>query len=288
MFDDLQKKQDGVDDIFADTDPNDSQPKTTPEEPSSTPTPLGVSPNSSPDKIPRTEDVFGSSLASSGKGKGIIKKMFIFIFILAILGGGAYFVYSQFLMPSSYPDADIVLNQEQESGLPEEDVVSDEDDFFVDDNIVDEDDFFIDDQDFGLVDDDFLFEEERTEIEESRVMELILGSINLNDLEQYEIDDLKRRDSDGDGLSDYDEIFVHGTDPYNPDTDGDGLTDWEEVVIFGTDPLNPDTDGDSFEDGSEVLNCYNPLGAGEIDVSLFEDADLFYERFPNLIDKCEL
>lgn len=40
-------------------------------------------------------------------------------------------------------------------------------------------------------------------------------------------------DSDGDGLSDYEEI--HGlrgwiTDPYDPDTDDDGLTDYEEVT----------------------------------------------------------
>jgi len=60
-------------------------------------------------------------------------------------------------------------------------------------------------------------------------------------------------DSDGDGLSDGDEINIHGTDPLNPDTDGDGLTDGEEVLEFGTDPLNPDTDGDGLTDGEEVL-----------------------------------
>jgi len=47
-------------------------------------------------------------------------------------------------------------------------------------------------------------------------------------------------DSDGDGLSDYEEI--HGlrgwfTNPFNPDTDGDGLSDYEEVTgSLKTDP----------------------------------------------------
>jgi len=74
-------------------------------------------------------------------------------------------------------------------------------------------------------------------------------------------------DSDGDGLTDYEEIYIYGTDPFNPDTDGDGLTDYEEVMIYGTDPLNPDTDGDGYLDGEEVLHGYNPLGEG-----LLEDA----------------
>lgn len=45
------------------------------------------------------------------------------------------------------------------------------------------------------------------------------------------------RDSDGDGLSDEDEIRI-GTDPMNPDTDGDGLSDGEEVAN-GLDPTTP-------------------------------------------------
>ena len=33
-----------------------------------------------------------------------------------------------------------------------------------------------------------------------------------------------------------------GTDPLAQDTDGDGLTDFEEVATHGTDPLDADTD----------------------------------------------
>jgi outer membrane protein OmpA-like peptidoglycan-associated protein/opacity protein-like surface antigen len=58
-------------------------------------------------------------------------------------------------------------------------------------------------------------------------------------------------DSDGDGLSNAKEDEL-GTDPYNPDTDGDKLTDGEEVLDYGTNPLEPDTDWDGLKDGEEV------------------------------------
>lgn len=47
-------------------------------------------------------------------------------------------------------------------------------------------------------------------------------------------------DTDGDGLSDYEEVHVYGTDPDNPDTDGDGATDLEEIIA-GTDPNDPES-----------------------------------------------
>ncbi|MBI2439911.1 MAG: OmpA family protein [Lentisphaerae bacterium] len=66
-------------------------------------------------------------------------------------------------------------------------------------------------------------------------------------------------DSDADGLSDEEERAL-GTDPNNPDTDGDGLTDGEEVKIYKTDPLNPDTDYDGLNDGEEIHKYKtNPL-----------------------------
>ena len=77
-------------------------------------------------------------------------------------------------------------------------------------------------------------------------------------------------DSDGDGLSDEEELLL-GTDPYNPDTDGDGLTDYEEVRIYGTDPLNPDTDGDGYLDGEEVLSGHDPLRGDGAKLPGYED-----------------
>lgn len=70
-------------------------------------------------------------------------------------------------------------------------------------------------------------------------------------------------DSDNDGLDNVRETEL-GTDPNNPDTDGDGLTDYEEVVFWKTNPLKVDTDGDGFGDGKEVKAGYNPLGQGKL------------------------
>ncbi|MFN0158977.1 MAG: OmpA family protein [Bacteroidota bacterium] len=67
-------------------------------------------------------------------------------------------------------------------------------------------------------------------------------------------------DTDGDGLTDGEEVRRYKTDPLNPDTDGDGLTDGAEVKVHTTDPLNPDTDADRLIDGAEVLtHKTNPL-----------------------------
>jgi len=69
-------------------------------------------------------------------------------------------------------------------------------------------------------------------------------------------------DSDGDGLTDYQELLIHGTAYLNPDTDGDGLSDGAEVLLYGTNPLNTDTDGDGLSDYLEVmLYGTNPLNA---------------------------
>ncbi|MDD5071419.1 MAG: hypothetical protein PHQ42_01655 [Patescibacteria group bacterium] len=50
---------------------------------------------------------------------------------------------------------------------------------------------------------------------------------------------LKTKDTDGDGLSDWDELYIYGTSPYLEDSDSDGLSDWEEIKR-GTDPNCPE------------------------------------------------
>lgn len=69
-------------------------------------------------------------------------------------------------------------------------------------------------------------------------------------------------DADSDGLT-ADQEATLGTDPNKADTDGDGLTDRQEVETYKTDPLKADTDGDNYSDGSEVQSGYNPLGSGK-------------------------
>lgn len=66
-------------------------------------------------------------------------------------------------------------------------------------------------------------------------------------------------DTDGDGLSNADELEVYGTDPWSMDTDGDRISDGDEVLIYKTDPLNKDTDGDGYYDGVEISSGYDPL-----------------------------
>lgn len=106
-------------------------------------------------------------------------------------------------------------------------------------------------------------------------------------------------DRDGDGLSDWDEVYTYGTDPYNPDSDNDSLdrqpvygetcdttcswcglsrccnttcrtnishylpainmNDGEEVLTYGTDPNNTDTDGDGLNDGVEIRKGGDPM-----------------------------
>ena len=61
----------------------------------------------------------------------------------------------------------------------------------------------------------------------------------LNLTENYgSVDELKTKDSDNDGLPDYDELYFYGTSPYLEDTDSDGYTDDIEIEQ-GQDPNCP-------------------------------------------------
>jgi hypothetical protein len=82
-------------------------------------------------------------------------------------------------------------------------------------------------------------------------------------------------DSDGDGLADWEEVYIYNTDPNNPDSDGDGVDDGIEVAL-GTDPNSnastpdpgdipsrtADEDGDGYADAYEVSVGTDPNNAG--------------------------
>jgi hypothetical protein len=72
-------------------------------------------------------------------------------------------------------------------------------------------------------------------------------------------------DPDHDGLTNLQE-FLLGTDPHNPDTDGDGLSDGDEVNIYHTNPLVADTDGDGIPDGVEIATGTDPLNPASFDL----------------------
>ena len=65
-------------------------------------------------------------------------------------------------------------------------------------------------------------------------------------------------DGDGDCLADWFEL-ENGLDPGNPDSDGDGLTDYEELIFYETNPLKLDSDEDGLSDGEETRLDGNPL-----------------------------
>jgi len=74
----------------------------------------------------------------------------------------------------------------------------------------------------------------------------------------------KSVDTDRDDLADCTEFSLQ-TEAHNPDTDGDGLTDGEEVLTYKTDPRNLDSDRGGVSDGTEIAagtNANDPSDDG--------------------------
>lgn len=66
-------------------------------------------------------------------------------------------------------------------------------------------------------------------------------------------------DADGDGLTNTEEINQFHTAPDSVDSDGDGLSDYREIKELQTDPNLADTDADGRDDLWEIDNGYDPL-----------------------------
>lgn len=74
-----------------------------------------------------------------------------------------------------------------------------------------------------------------------------------------------QEDFDRDNLTNLQE-FQLGTDIRKADTDGDGLSDEREVNAHNTNPLLADTDGDLIPDGVEIQTSTNPLDRNSYDL----------------------
>ncbi|MFQ5910529.1 MAG: ABC transporter substrate-binding protein, partial [Thermoplasmata archaeon] len=70
------------------------------------------------------------------------------------------------------------------------------------------------------------------------------------------------------GNSDEDSLIV---EVIVTDSDGDGLSDWEEENVYGTEPLEADTDGDGMNDGDEVELGRDPLTSEKEDKPFLEE-----------------
>jgi hypothetical protein len=82
-----------------------------------------------------------------------------------------------------------------------------------------------------------------------------------------------KNDSDGDGLTDGDEVNIWHSNPLNPDSDSDQVPDGQEPAL-GTSPTNPDSDHDGMPDGWERDHGLDPT---QNDAGLDPDSD----RLPN-------
>lgn len=86
-------------------------------------------------------------------------------------------------------------------------------------------------------------------------------SDGLNDYEEvYRFDsDPNIVDTDGDGLDDAEEALLYFTAADDSDTDNDGLSDYAEVIIYGTYARNNDTDEDGLDDAAEITLGTSPF-----------------------------
>ncbi|MFH2122382.1 MAG: hypothetical protein ABIJ50_02720 [Pseudomonadota bacterium] len=114
---------------------------------------------------------------------------------------------------------------------------------------------------------------------------LIRGSGRVDDIKTRK-DIPANQDSDGDGISDIDEITIYGINPYKADSDDDGIKDQEELNYWGANwnadadgdgiinLLDPDADNDGISDGTEVAQGTNPDDAASVPTAIvYEDSE---------------
>ncbi len=80
-------------------------------------------------------------------------------------------------------------------------------------------------------------------------------------------------DFDSDGLTNSEEVSI-GSNPYKEDTDNDDLADSDECR-YGTNPSKNDTDGDGMTDGAEIKYGMEPTNPDTLGDSIFDGNRIF-------------
>jgi len=281
MFDNLPNKP--LDDIFADTDKSATPAPTASifnqgARPVGVTPPLGATPTMQPPMAPMTQGPGGidpllveEPIGSGSKIAKAIKTLFVIIIVLVIVAAGGYLVYQKFLNVSPVSDYPAISDNQQVTGtvqpsadaslVPSSSVPT----AILDNTPTTSDNTAGSNLLNNAVSSSAPTAGNSAPTSTNRDSSLLLPPAGileamspdatyralltnpkpLNKLTAAEITKLKATDTDKDTLSDYNEIYVYKTDPFNPDTDGDG-----------------------YKDGAEVKGGYNPNGPGKLPANL--------------------
>lgn len=115
--------------------------------------------------------------------------------------------------------------------------------------------------------------------------------LTSDEIEEREREEAKTKDTDLDGLVDYDELYVYKTSPYLADSDSDGFDDKQEVysgnnpncptgktcgfTVSGVDEATAET---SIADALKGLGAGDVLEAGAISFESEEDVQAFFKQ----------
>ena len=114
----------------------------------------------------------------------------------------------------------------------------------------------------------------------------------LSDYEElvFLLTDPLKKDTDGNEITDANEDFdrdgltnqyelCNGLNVWNSDTDSDALTDGDEVFKYHTNPNKEDTEGDGLLDGEEIKLGLNPNKKDSDDDSVLDGDEIFEQTY---------
>lgn len=104
----------------------------------------------------------------------------------------------------------------------------------------------------------------RGDISLSRYSKLLAGNGGADTVAENDLLGLRQRDTDFDGLNDYEELYTYATSPYLKDSDSDGINDFLEVSR-GSDPNCP-----------QGQNCFAVWSDGDLGIEADTAFDQLY------------